>query len=268
MNSSQSKKYLDRCGYLAYSKDGCLFKVIKYIDSQNVTIKFQDEWGYTTKTSWQKVKNGSIKNPYKPNKYGGIMGTNIDINEDESFSISYSKEYKFWFNILCRCKDDKFKKDNHTYTECLIDEKWLYFWEFYKWLHNQDNFLSWNYNDGWAIDKDIIVKGNKIYSSETCCLVPKNINNLLLKHDKKRGEYPIGVTKRKSDGMFEVQCSNPLINKYVTVGLYSNEINAFMGYKKYKENIIKKVAELEYNKKNITKQCYNALLDYQVEIDD
>ena len=177
----------NRHGYRAYSREGSMFEVIEYVDSQNVIIEFQDKWHYKTKTSWQKVKNGSIKNPYLPNKYGGIVGTNKDIDEDENFSISTSKEYNFWFNILCRCKDEKFKKDNHTYTDCAIDDRWLYFWDFYKWLHSQENFHKWNYSNGWAIDKDILIKNNKIYSPETCCLVPMNVNGLFAKSDAARG---------------------------------------------------------------------------------
>ena len=35
-----------------------------------------------------------------------------------------------------------------------------------------------------------------------------------------------------------------------------------------KEDLIKQVAEIEYAKGNITKQCYNAMMNYEVEITD
>lgn len=242
--------------------------MIQYIDSQHVLIEFQDRFRYQLVTSWQKIMNGCIKNPYAPNKYGGIMGTNSEINKDSGYSISRSKAYRWWFNILQRCRDDKMKIQNHTYKNCKICDEWIYFWNFYTWCTSQSNYQKCISMESSAIDKDILVKGNKIYSPQTCTIVPKNINNLLLKHDKKRGKYPIGVTKRKSDNMFEAQCSNPIIGKYITIGLYKTEMEAFLAYKKYKEKVIKEVAYIEYQNKTITNECYQALLNYNVEITD
>lgn len=267
-NSGSIKQPEIRIGYTKYSNEGELYKVVEYVNSQNVIVEFQDKWKFRTKVSWQKVKNGSIKNPYHPNKYGGIVGTNKDINQEESFVISKSKEYEIWYNMLIRCNDIKFKDEHYTYEKCTLDKKWFCFWNFYLWCIAQKNYTNWIDNCNWAIDKDISIKRNKVYSEKTCFIVPKSINNLLLKHDKRRGKYPIGVTKRKSDGMFEAQCRNPIINKYVTIGLYSNAMDAFIAYKTYKENIIKSVAKQEYSKMNITQECYLALLDYVVEIND
>lgn len=258
-----------RIGYVGYTKDGDKFTVLNYIDSQHVDIEFQDKWGYKRTVSWQNAIKGRIKNPYHPNKYGGIVGTNKDIGiNNENFNISISKEYAAWSNILLRAKDVEFKKIHKSYSEVTVSNQWLYFWNFYKWCKDQDNYSKWSQNENWAIDKDILQKGNKEYSPETCCIVPKSINNLLLKHDRKRGKYPIGVTKRKSDNRFLAQCSNPIIGKYITIGLYNTYEEAFKAYKFYKEKIIKDVANLEYAKGNITHKCYLSLLSYLVEITD
>lgn len=118
----------------------------------------------------------------------------------------------------------------------------------------------------WAIDKDILVKGNKIYSPETCYLVPQNVNCVLLKREADRGKYPIGVTE--CEWGFEASCHNPFINRSEELGCYATPEKAFEVYKKYKENIIKQVAQQEYDKENITEKCYKALMKYKVEIDD
>ena len=52
---------------------------------------------------------------------------------------------------------------------------------------------------GWELDKDILVKGNKIYSPDTCCFVPKEVNTVFTKRQSKRGDYPIGVIKKAID---------------------------------------------------------------------
>lgn len=60
---------------------------------------------------------------------------------------------------------------------------------------------------GWALDKDILVKGNKIYSPETCCFVPQEINNLFTKRKSCRGTLPIGVKYIKENKKFSASFS-------------------------------------------------------------
>lgn len=258
----------NRVGIYKNNSEGDLMKVIEYNSSSDVVIEFQDKYKYICKTYWKHFKNGCVKNPYHPNKYGGIVGTNKDINETDDFCISTSKEYNAWFNILTRCFNKNVHAKENTYKNCTICKEWMCFWNFYKWIINQENYVQWKDNDDYAIDKDILIKGNKFYSPKTCVLVPKSINNLLVKHDKRRGKYPIGVTKRKVDGMFEAQCRNPIDDKYYTLGLYNSPYDAFVSYKQYKEKIIKKVAKEEFENNKITLVCYNALINYNVEITD
>ena len=118
----------------------------------------------------------------------------------------------------------------------------------------------------WALDKDILIKGNKEYSPSACCLIPQNVNCLFLKREALRGEYPIGV-RYKEDG-FVARCRNPFEDKAVELGNYSTPERAFQAYKIYKEDIVKQVAKVEYRNCNITKECYEAMMSYKVEIDD
>ena len=46
------------------------------------------------------------------------------------------------------------------------------------------------------------------------------------------------------------------------------KVQSFQLYKIRKENTIKQVAKEEYDKGNITKRCYDAMMKYKVEITD
>ena len=177
------------------------------------------------------------------------------------------KEYESWTKMLQRCYSNKYKEKRPTYQNVTCCEEWLLYENFYEWLHSQENFEQWLNGERWEVDKDILVKGNKIYSPDTCCLVPHGVNCLFTKCNKNRSDLlPLGV--RRSWRKFKAICQNPFTKKQEYIGLYSTIEEAFRAYKQYKENIIKQVAEVEYNKGNITKRCYEAMMKYEVEITD
>ena len=55
------------------------------------------------------------------------------------------------------------------------------------------------------MDKDILVKHNKIYSPDTCMFVPQTINNLFVKNNKNRGKSVIGISLHKC-GKYVAKC--------------------------------------------------------------
>ena len=120
------------------------------------------------------------------------------------------------------------------------------------------------------LDKDILNKGNKIYSPETCVFVPQRINNLFTKSNKIRGGYPIGVNYSQNCNCLCVRCSilceDKKKNKHLGYFSLDEPFKAFSTYKNFKENYIKKVAD-EY-KELIPQKLYEALYKYEVEIND
>lgn len=257
---------IDRCGEENYNFQGCLMKIIKYINANDIFVEFQDEYKAIVHGAYKEFKKGKIKNPYHPEVYGvGMIGQKYTT----SINGKSTKEYKIWHSMLQRCYDEKVKKKYYYYQDVYCCNEWLLFENFYEWLHSQPNFGKWFDGSRWAIDKDIISKHNKEYSPNLCSLVPDNINALFTKHDKDRGKYPIGVYYVKRNNTYKAQCNNPLRdNKRVGLGEYSDPIIAFQKYKEYKEYIIKEVAKNEYSQGNITEQCFNAMMNYQVEITD
>jgi hypothetical protein len=192
---------------------------------------------------------------------------------DYSLPITHNgkkiKEYEAWRGMLKRCLDDGYLQREPTYKGCIVSQEWTYYNAFYNWVLSQENYNKWKNGDKkWAIDKDIIAKGNKTYSDKTCFLVPQNINSLFTTRKLHRGEYPIGVDYLKRLNKFRASCMNPFTKKQELIGLYNTPELAFAAYKEYKENIIRKVANKEYFDGNITQQCYDAMLNYKVEIND
>ena len=95
--------------------------------------------------------------------------------------------YTKWQSMLGRCFSKKFKIKRPTYKNCTVSKEWLTFSVFKKWMKAQEWISK-------QLDKDILVWGNKHYSSETCIFVTQEINKLLTFHQLNKGKYPIGVS--------------------------------------------------------------------------
>lgn len=166
--------------------------------------------------------------------------------------------YMSWKTMLGRCYG---KKNIGTkYEKCTVCDDWLYFSNFKRWFDE-------NHVDGYHLDKDILVKGNTVYSPQLCCFVPPEINTLITKHDATRGDLPIGVSFKKGRGKHYRAVLRKNI-KYVHLGVFDTPIQAFVAYKQAKERYVKKVAQEYYNKGLIKENVYNALMNYKVEITD
>jgi hypothetical protein len=245
------------------NNQGCPMKIVEYNSYSDIIVEFQDEYKYRTNTIYANFKSGSIRNPYYPSIYGiGITGCKYPTKIN---SVS-TKEYLAWIDMLKRCFIEKTKNKQPSYKEVECCKEWLNFEVFCDWLHSQPNYDKWKNGYRWAIDKDILVRGNKIYGPSTCCLVPRYVNNLFIKRDRYRGDYPIGVIKYYNK--FRARCEDILIGKRVHLGLYDTPEKAFSAYKKYKEMLIKKIAQIEFEQNHITKECYNAMMNYKVDITD
>lgn len=247
-----------RIGETNLNNQGCLMKIIEYNYYNDIKVEFQDNFHGVVHTKYCHFKSGGVKNPYHPD----VLNVGISGNKYKN----KGKEYVTWRFMLIRCFDKDYKQKMPTYENATCCEEWLLFENFYEWLHEQPNFDKWKNLKLSAIDKDILFKNNKLYSPTTCCLVPLEINALFVKCDGKRGDLPIGVTYNKQHEKYQVRCS--LNNHNVNLGYYDTIEEAFFVYKRYKEKVVKQIAQEEYDKGNITKQCYEAMLRYEVEITD
>lgn len=256
------KKIDGRLGETNVNHQGCLMKIVEYNRSDDIMVEFQDEYKGRVHTHYWSFLQGNVKNPYYPMMLGiGMIGSKYP----SKVNNKQTKEYQAWKGMIYRCFDENTKSRNAAYKDATCCKEWLCYENFYDWLHSQENFDKWD-NDKWTIDKDILIKGNTIYSPDTCCLVPNNVNALFISKKNYRGDLPIGV--KRSRKSFIARCSNPFTEEREYLGSYSTPLYAFQAYKNYKENLIKQVAKIEYDKRNITKKCYNAMTEYKVEITD
>lgn len=241
-----------RVGERFITNENCGGTIVGYNNSMDCALLFDN--GYVINSiPYGRVQKGNIKNPYRPIVCGvGYLG----VGKYKAYiECKPTKIYQVWSNMLVRCYSKKQQEKQPTYKDCSVDERWHNFQVFGEWF---EEF----YKEGFALDKDILVKGNKIYSYGTCCFVPKQINILFIKANKIRGEYPIGVHKKGNKFIAQIGING----KFTNLGSFDTPEEAFEAYKIAKEAYIREVAE--FWKDQITEQCYQALINYKVEIDD
>ena len=230
---------------------------MKYNNAKEVEIQFL-KTGYEAVVELGNIRNGCVKDRYLPSVYGvGIIGAKYPSSE----SRRNTKEYELWQSMLERCYSDTSKKKYPTYEGCKVSENFKSYEYFYEWCHNQIGFGV----KGWQLDKDLLVKGNKVYSETTCVFLPQEINTLLIKCTALRGNHLIGVSWSKRDKSF-ISRVHKNKGKSEHLGLFKTEIEAFNAYKQAKEVFVKEQANKWKGKIDV--RAYNALMNYEVGIDD
>ena len=237
--------------------------VIEYINAQSIKVKFDDETIIQTNSDRirdRNVINPNIKNIKKIPEFKGFGYKGTFYIGKGKYDSTYKKFYKLWYSMKKRCYNYEIQKKYQTYIDCSVISEW----------HNFQNFAKWceiNYVEGFQLDKDILVKRNKIYSPDTCCFVPIEINNFFVKHEEKRGPYPIGVSHYVNKHNVNVYTSQvKILSKIKYLGEFDSIEKAFQAYKKEKERYIKWLALTWKNK--ISKKVFNILMQYEVEVDD
>lgn len=256
---SVSKNFIEsKIGETYVNYCGSKYKIIEYNNARDVVVEFEN--GFKKRGEYSHIRKGTIKSPYDKSIY------NVACIGEGKYEKEYSKNksYMFWVGMLRRCYDKKYIDKKPTYKGCSVCEEWL----------NYNNFMKWydkNYyeikGEQMTLDKDILIKGNKTYCPDTCVFVPSEINSLFTKRQLSRGTCPIGVTidkNTKGENKYVASCNYK--GKNIYLGRHRTVNEAFIEYKKFKENGIRQVAE-EYKEK-IPKELYKALIKYNVEITD
>ena len=254
---------INRTGEEKLNNFGSKMVVKEYRKYSDIDVYFPEyDWVFKH-ARYGNFKNGSIKCPYEPRVYRvGYLGE----GKYKMFENNKTTdEYIIWHDVLRRCYDPKLHEKYSTYKDCEVEDKWLNFQHMGEWI--EENYYEIP-GETMCLDKDILYKGNKIYSRNTCIFVPERINLLFVKRGNARGDCPIGVSPTSS-GNYQATC-NDGNGKYIYLGSYSTKEEAFRVYKVYKEKIIKEVID---SYEGIIPEPYytrlkTAMYNYEVEIDD
>lgn len=182
-----------------------------------------------------------------------------------------TKACQLWENIKNRCEylpkidERRFGK----YSGADACESWKDFQNFAQWF--EDVQALEYYDKGWQLDKDLLVKDNKMYGPEFCVFLPEEVNKALNTKSRTRGELPLGMSYNKPEINARTHINVRFNCKYpefiASAYLPADQIEVgFAIYKTAREKYIKFLAE-KYKDK-LDPRAYEALKNYEVNIDD
>lgn len=141
-------------------------KVIAYHSCNDVDVEFVNT-GTKLNVRAFTLASGSIKDPMSPSVLGvGYLGIGT---HKASENRKPTKVYKTWVGMMQRCYSERERWNNRSYKDCTVCDEWHNFQNFAEWMESQ------NY-EGMELDKDTLLSGNKIYSPDYCCFIPKAKN--------------------------------------------------------------------------------------------
>ena len=283
-------------GYISIVRENLTSKLVYYLNKNCVVVEFNETHNLVQK-SYTAFKRNEIYDPLRETKHGGILGY-------ASYSTIYKDIYTVWTSLLARAYTHE--SGGKSYSDTSLSKDWLYFPNFLNWYLSQCNYtqdiitILVQNSEELQLDKDILIKGNREYSSTACCLVPKQINNLI-KHRTKSSYYPLGLDLHSNCIRATITKNNTPNNRctcnfktfessssvYYDIAKAYKNINkipkeqwaaigyCFLWYKEQKEAEINRLAEYWYNYEYegqiyhcITKECYDALMNWVVDIND
>ena len=244
------KKTIDRIGEERVMNCGMKAKIIAYRNCGDMTIEFED--GYIIdRVQYTNFKRRIIKNPYaKIIKGVACIGetSTVDING------KVLKSREVWGDMIKRCYDEKQLKRRPSYIGVTVCDEWLCYANFKEWYDKNIYEIK---DERMQLDKDILIKGNKVYSPETCIFVPQRINTLFREFNN--NEFP--TLEERSNGSFAIRVR--MNGKSKRISGFETKEKAEECYLKEKRQIIKEIAE-EYKDK-IPNKLYNRLIEISNE---
>lgn len=238
-----------KVGDIIESNNYGLFEIIEFKPPKEVTIKFLNTQ-HVVSVFKGNAKHGSVRDPYARNYYGvGYIG-------DEVKYYRGLRSYDVWKHMMERCYWELASKKFPSYIGCTVCEEWQCYKVFKLWYESQPN------NDNGELDKDLLIRGNKIYSPYTCTLVPYEVNIGLQTRRVNSGDYPVGVYYKKANRNYIAQLAlGNGVQKHL--GSFDTPTAAASVYKRAKEAQVRGFAAKYVDR--LTPPAIAALLEWELE---
>ncbi|MNQ57396.1 hypothetical protein D3C85_715520 [compost metagenome] len=200
-------------------------RILKYTNHKNVLVEFL-ETGYQRTARSELILRGICEDITQPSVFNkGIFG------EGPYSKKTHLKEYQLWMGLINRTYCGDFHVKYPTCVGTTVSENWHNFQEFAEWCQWQKGFK----NTQWELDKDLLSFNSKVYSSETCCFIPKALN-IALQINCSRDILP-GVYK--TDSGYRVTIGSGCTKESKR---FKCEVDAFMWYYEKKDRLMKQYA--------------------------
>ena len=247
-----SKKESKLVGMVFDTNGGTKCKIISGTFKHKVRVKFLDSFGYEVNTRVYDLEKGYVKNPFAPAVCGvGYLGVG---KYPPSVGGKKTLAYVQWHGVIRRSYDLMHKKKQKSYEKVNVCEEWHCFDTYAEWFYQQKGW-----DKGFQLDKDILGKGVRVYSPETCCLVPREINTAV-KYGYVNEKGLLAGVSISSTGKFIASLN--IKKKKTHVGVYDTQEEASAAYVEAKEAYVKELA-LEY-KDQIEPRAFEALMNWTV----
>lgn len=209
---------------------------------------------YVRRTDLMKLKKGIIT----------LDELNIQQEYIEYRNKATHYAYKEYYAIMRRCKNDE--NTPNCYKDAYMCDEWK---------DNPRSFVKWylsNYycveDERMAVDKDLFSLGDKLYSPDTCCLLPQGVNTYLSNCTKRyyggeQDKLPLGVYFNKLTNTYYASIMLAGTDRAIDLSEWSTAEEAFEEYKIVKKADLIRVA-CDY-RDLIPDKVFKRLLEYEIK---
>lgn len=223
-----------------------------------------------TSNNWYKNLLWVNERDFKALKDGKITWQELNL-EQEYIEYQNKASYeamKIYNTIRARCKPGEKIHIGKCYKEVTMCQEWL---------DDPKTFVRWYLDhyyevdgESMAVDKDLFGKGAKVYSPETCCILPQRLNTYLTNCKKHyfdgqtpENTLPLGIYHNKKSNRYYAKIQFSGFEKPIQFAEHDTIEEAFKEYRYLKKLDAYRVIESYRDK--IPEYIYEELLKIEIE---